>query len=265
LWKVVEDRAKEEDEEEHRLTNGTILGSVMAYVDDIFIAASEPVMTAVKEKTQETRTTSVPEEVAEDPVRFLGVSILKVVKDGKETWMITQESYVKELVGKSDREEKEKKIPITKDQALMEPDEETPSLEKIRQCQKEVGEILWLVTRSRPDLTFSTSRMDSHVTKGTASVLETAKQIRGFQKDSGSGADARRRSRRGCMRQSFHRRLFFSRGWGKSWRFSGFHQSMFDFLAIRAAANDHLINCGVEFERVDRRDDRRRGTGSHSV
>ena len=69
----------------------------------------------------------------------------------------------------------------------MEPDEETPSLEKIRQCQKEVGEILWLVTRSRPDLTFSTSRMDSHVTKGTASVLETAKQIRGFQKDSGPG------------------------------------------------------------------------------
>lgn len=104
----------EEDEEEHRLTNGTILGSVMAYVDDIFIAASEPVMTAVKEKTQETRTTSVPEEVAEDPVRFLGVNILKVFKDGKETWMITQESYVKELVGKSDREEKEKKIPITK-------------------------------------------------------------------------------------------------------------------------------------------------------
>ena len=121
LWKVVEDRAKEEDEEERRLTNGTILGSVMAYVDDIFIAASEPVMTAVKEKTQETRTTSVP-EVAEDPVRFLGVNILKVFKDGKETWMITQESYVKELVGKSDREEKEKKIPITKDQALMEPD-----------------------------------------------------------------------------------------------------------------------------------------------
>ena len=29
--------------------------------------------------------------------------------------------------------------------------------------------------------------MDSHVTKGTASVLETAKQIRGFQKDSGPG------------------------------------------------------------------------------
>ena len=180
LWKVVEDRGKEDEEEEHWLTNGTVLGLVMTYVDDIFIAAKEPVVTAVKEKIQETWATSVPEEVTEEPVRFLGMDILKVLDEGKEAWMITQESYVKDLIGKQDMEEKEKKIPITKDQALMEPDKETPSLEKIRQCQKEVGEILWLITRSRPDLMFSTSRMGSHVTKSTASVLDTASQIRGY-------------------------------------------------------------------------------------
>eukprot|EP00435_Cladocopium_sp_Y103_P075272 s90_g55.t1 len=160
----------------------------MTYVDDFFISASEEVLTAVKKKIQDTWETSVPEEVSETPVRFLGMDILKFEEKGKEKWMITQESYVRDLIGKNEEGEKERKTPITRDQAVMEPDEETPSLEKVRQCQKEVGEILWLVTRSRPDLMFATSRMGSHVTKGTSSVLDTAKQVRGYlQRTCGEG------------------------------------------------------------------------------
>eukprot|EP00435_Cladocopium_sp_Y103_P029637 s865_g7.t1 len=180
LWKIVEEADERNEEEEHWLTNNTVLGLVMTYVDDVFISAKEDIMIAIKEKFQSTWETSTPEMVTDSPVRFLGMDILQVPNNGKNSWMITQESYVKDLIGKQENEEKEKKIPITKDQALMEPDEKTPSLEKIRQCQKEVGDILWLVTRSRPDLMFSTSRMGSHVTKGTSCILDTAKQVRGY-------------------------------------------------------------------------------------
>ena len=94
--------------------------------------------------------------------------------------MDDQSRVVRERFGVG--EEKEKRIPISRDQSYMEADKDPPTLEKIRQCQKSVGEILWLVTRSRPDLMYATSRMGSHVTKATSVVLETARQVRGYLK-----------------------------------------------------------------------------------
>ena len=113
--------------------------------------------------------------VSEVPVRFLGMDILKVKEEGTEGWMINHESYVKDLVGRQVGEEKEKMIPISRDQ-------DPTTLEKIRQCQREVGDLLWLVSRSRPDLMYATSRMGSHVTKATSAVVETAPQVAGYLK-----------------------------------------------------------------------------------
>ena len=181
LWKIVEEKKKEEEEGYWR-TNATVLGLVMTYVDDIFVVGSEDVASAVAQENQSTWTVTGPEVVSEIPVRFLGMDILKVKEEeGTEGWMINQEPYVKDLVGRKVGEEKEKRIPINRDQSYMEADKDPPTLEKIRQCQKEVGEILWLVTRSRPDLMHATSRMASHVTKASM-VLETTRQVRGYLK-----------------------------------------------------------------------------------
>ena len=49
-------------------------------------------------------------------------------------------------------------------------------------AQKEVGELLWLVTRTRPDLMYSVSRMGSMVLTAPKRVLEIGRQVRGFIK-----------------------------------------------------------------------------------
>ena len=175
LWKIVEEK-KTEEEEGYWLTNATVLGLVMTFVDDIFVVGSEDVVGAVAQEIQSTWTVTEPEVVSEVPVRFLGMDILKVKEEGTEGWMINLESYVKDLVGRQVGEEKEKRIPISRTNHTWKADKDPPTLEKIRPCQKEVGEILWLVTRSRPDLMYATSRMGPHVTKATSVVLETARQ-----------------------------------------------------------------------------------------
>eukprot|EP00435_Cladocopium_sp_Y103_P011943 s5549_g3.t1 len=138
-------------------------------------------MEAVRMKFQETWKTSDAEYVSEEPVRFLGMEVRKKRGEaGRDVWYISQEGYVKDLLGRQSSDEKPKKVPISRDQSLMELDEKTPTPEKVRQCQKEVGELLWLVTRTRPDLMYGVARMGASVTRATAKVLEAAAQMRGY-------------------------------------------------------------------------------------
>ena len=104
-------------------------------------------------------------------------------------WFVTQDSYVRDLLERHDQEKDPKKlrtrkVKITRDLTAMEEDPEPPSLKEVRQCQKEVGELLWLVTRTRPDIMFSIARMGAHVTKATAAVLESVAQTRDYLRGS---------------------------------------------------------------------------------
>ena len=177
LWKI----AVQGEEEEPTLTNGMMRGLVMSYVDDLFITGPSYVVEAVKAKFEETWATSKPEFVGEQPVRFLGMEVKKEKKAGEEAeiWYVTQESYISDLLSKEDGI-KERKIPISRDQSLMEPTATPPTAEQIKQCQKEVGEALWLVTRTRPDLMYAVSRMGSNITKSATAVLEVSKQLKGY-------------------------------------------------------------------------------------
>ena len=112
----------------------TVYGLLMTYVDDLLIAAPEPLMLAVQNKIQSTWTTSVPEPVSSTPVRFLGVEISKLcnAETKRDVWMLTQQSYTLDLVQKENENVKPKKIPLSRDQSAMEPKEESPSIEKVR-------------------------------------------------------------------------------------------------------------------------------------
>ena len=181
LWKVVkaEGEKQRELEEEFQL-----YGMVMTYVDDIFISGCQPVVEALLKEFQSIWATSKPEWVSSSPVRFLGMEVTKEVdpETQREVWLITEESYIKDLVSRQEEEVKEKKIPISRDQAAMEVDEEPPNIERVRKCQKAVGEVLWLVTRTRPDIMFSVARMGANVTRATRKVMEAASQLWGFLK-----------------------------------------------------------------------------------
>jgi hypothetical protein len=186
LWKVVQVMGEEEDELAS-LSNGRILGLVMTYVDDVFIAAEGDLVEAISAKFQETWTTSNPEEVSEKPTRFLGMEVEKIWSEERERseWFVTQSGYIKDLLerydqGKEEKEKRIRKIPISRDLAIMEEDSQPPDLKRVRQCQREVGELLWLVTRTRPDIMYTISRMGAHVTKSTVKVLEAAEQTRDY-------------------------------------------------------------------------------------
>ena len=186
LWKVVQVMGEEEDELAS-LSNGRILGLVMTYVDDVFIAAEGDLVEAITAKFQETWTTSNPEEVSEKPTRFLGMEVEKIWSEERERseWFVTQSGYIKDLLerydqGKEEKEKRIRKIPISRDLAIMEEDSQPPDLKRVRQCQREVGEQLWLVTRTRPDIMYTISRMGAHVTKSTVKVLEAAEQTRDY-------------------------------------------------------------------------------------
>ena len=47
-------------------------------------------------------------------------------------------------------------------------------------AQKAAGEVLWLTTKTRPDLMFVTSRMSSAVTKEPRRTVELGKQVRKY-------------------------------------------------------------------------------------
>ena len=98
----------------------------------------------------------------------------------RDVWMLTQQSYTLDMVQKEDEKVKLKKIPLSRDQAAMEPKEESPSIEKVRLAQKVVGEALWQTTRARPDLMYVVSRMGSAVTRAPEAVIQASNQLKGY-------------------------------------------------------------------------------------
>ena len=181
LWRVLEKREMEEEEEGGIVAQTR--GLVMTYVDDIFITSTPSISKAITDKLQATWTTSQP-EIADpedgecSPIRFLGMEVRCTKEDGKNTWFITQENYLKNMLSKIDCTKK--KVPITKDQSVMLPDDGPPKLEDVRFCQKVVGELLWALSRTRPDLMYCLSRMGSSVTRSTRAVMEAALQAQGY-------------------------------------------------------------------------------------
>ena len=177
LWKVV---AKEGDIRERP----AVMGLVMTYVDDMFIVGGEEVVRSVTDTLRKCWKTSDPEEVnRERPVRFLGMEVYTEENEetGYEDWIVCQSAYVQDMLSKTNP--REKKIPITRDQAteLLIPEEE-PGISEVREAQKVVGELLWTLTRTRPDLMFSMSRLCSQVLRAPRKVIEVANQVKGYLK-----------------------------------------------------------------------------------
>ena len=173
LWKLVEKGSNPTSLDE-------IYGLLMTYVDDILVVGSLDVVESVISKLRQTWSTSNPEWVSEKPVRFLGMEVGKTFEDDKEryVWWLNQESYIKDLIGRNEKV-KPRQVPITKD--LVDPmPEEKVTPEEVKEAQKAVGELLWLVTRSRPDLAYSVSKMGSMVTKAPRAVLKIYQQVVGF-------------------------------------------------------------------------------------
>ena len=176
LWKILDESVMKDEEAE-------MSGLLMTYVDDLFVVGRTSLVSATLNSIRSTWRTSSPEWVSEKAIKFLGMDVKKGKnEEGEMEWMITQESYLKDLLSKGGSEEiKRRKIPITRDQtAMLAGRNEKPTAEDIKLSQKLVGELLWVVTRSRPDVMYSVSKMGSNITKNPKGVIETACQTKGY-------------------------------------------------------------------------------------
>ena len=154
LWKIVEKEVGLDDGQT------PLRGLLLTYVDDIFIVAEDDVREATLEKIMQTWSTSPPDKVGAKPITFLGMNISKVMDQstGKDVWYVNQDSYIKDLLEKTD--DTCRQVPISREQAFMEPESaELVTPEKVKQAQQHVGELLWLVTHRRPDLMFAVCSM----------------------------------------------------------------------------------------------------------
>ena len=158
-----------------------VLGLVMTYVDDMFFVGEEVVVAQVMGEVRRLWKTSEPERVGEDPLRFLGVEVRTARNEstGSDDWIVSQMSYLEDLLAKENV--KERRIPISREQTadLLSPDGEF-GVEDVRGAQKVVGELLWLLTRTRPDLMFAMSKLCSQVLRAPKKVQEVAQQVRGY-------------------------------------------------------------------------------------
>ena len=175
LWMIRERRGEDEQ------SDSVIHGMLMTYVDDIFIVGVEAVVKEVLSSIQRTWTTSPPEEVSDTPIKFLGMEVSKCYNENlqREVWRVTQESYLKDLLEKEE-DLKVRMIPITRDQAAWSMPEAEPTVELVRLAQREVGSLLWLVTRTRPDIMFSVAKLSSLVTRDPRKSLQISNQIKGY-------------------------------------------------------------------------------------
>eukprot|EP00434_Breviolum_minutum_P025704 symbB.v1.2.022715.t1/scaffold2026.1/size92022/4 len=142
------------------------LGFLLTYVDDMLILGGDQLVKSTAEAIGRRWQCSAPEYLQEDaPMRFCGFELTKV----KQGIRLDQFGYTQELLKKYNVEGVEA-CPLAKL-----PDEETTeepfTAEDLRKAQSIVGEVLWLSTRTRPDLAFGVGLLGRLVHKKPQTVV----------------------------------------------------------------------------------------------
>ena len=171
LWKIVDESTEE------------IVGLIVTYVDDLLVLSSQEVAELWIGCIRSTWETSEPEPIGPNSTtRFLGME-LSITQDG--CWTAQQVGYTTDLLlrnlGGERREWQVREIPASRDgEDSSEEEEEVKKGEaagQIKEAQRVVGELIWLVTRCRPELMFVISKMASLTTKKPLKVQRMAKNV----------------------------------------------------------------------------------------
>ena len=162
-------------------------GIVVTYVDDILILAAQRLVRLWSKHFGKVWETTEPEWVGhEKGTRFLGMELIRGL-DG--TWSLHQGNYTLDLLrrnlGGDEKHWGGRQIPMSKEldaEDLLDgqPDENLDQAEKlarVREAQRIVGELIWLVTRCRPDIMYAVSRLASWSSRQPHKVIQAAPQI----------------------------------------------------------------------------------------
>ena len=164
----------------HRLVeelddDGGLYGLMMTYVDDLFNGGEDWVVQAVLSRLKETWKTSPPEEIGVTRTRFLGMDVRRVWNEDEKRfhWFVSQEGCIQEML--EEKEVQPRRLPVTRDQSVFDLESPEETLEEdIKKAQKAVGELLWLVARSRPDVMYAVARMSSSIARSPKGFLKSS-------------------------------------------------------------------------------------------
>ena len=152
---------------------GHLQGLVVVYVDDILAYGGEQTLEEFVHQVKAMWETSTPEKIQESSkVRFCGMEISRTSRG----YFLGQQAYTQEVLNRNGGGGLGSVLPITREMAET-PEELDITAAEVQAAQRAVGEILWLTTKTRPDLMYVTSRMSSAVTKAPKWVMELADQV----------------------------------------------------------------------------------------
>ena len=171
LWRILlgSGAGLEEDE-----VSSELHGFLLVYVDDILILALRKILEETVKAIQEVWQTSDPEFLTRGKVKYLGMELYET----EAGFFAGQEEYVKDHLNAMDVLPKAQKVPTVRD---MYPEaEETVEPHLVRKAQQVVGELLWLSTRTRPEISFSVSRCSREITRAPRWVCSLGEVVWGY-------------------------------------------------------------------------------------
>lgn len=162
VWKIVSD----DEEGPH--------GFVLTYVDDMLILGNQNHVEKVTEVIGSLWQCSPPEFLNEQQaMRFCGFELSQQGKGIR----LSQEGYTRDLLERYQIEESDNTSEVAPLPKLTDEDMEgNPTPQDLRSAQSLVGELLWLSTKTRPDLSFSVGALGRMVRKNPKRVCELGMQ-----------------------------------------------------------------------------------------
>ncbi|CAE7301798.1 RE1 [Symbiodinium sp. KB8] len=152
---------------------GELAGVLGVYVDDLLCTGPKPLIQSVFAAVQKAWRISAPQYADEgDGIVFCGLEVRHV--DG--ALRLSQTAYIQSLLERYPHVTGVSSTPYAKEPVFVD-QTEPPLLERVRLAQKLVGEVLWVSTRSRPDLCYAVSRLGQLLTKQVEYTITAAENL----------------------------------------------------------------------------------------
>ena len=159
-------------------------GIMAIYVDDVLMSAEDSTATAALEAiSKKWECSPVEKATLEKPITFCGFEIQANDREHGGGFRLHQQNYEDELTQKWGISRAAKqihiKLPMPEDEAGMTKSEDA---EAVRQAQAITGALLWLATRTRPEISVAVSAMSRLCTKDPKLTLDIGLKVMEYLK-----------------------------------------------------------------------------------
>ncbi|CAE7775417.1 RE1 [Symbiodinium sp. CCMP2592] len=163
------------------LQDGTCLGHMLVYVDDLLFLCDAHVAESIHSWIRSQWSCSDLERpTSSKALRFLGVDIYETHNEcGFCGYSLSQESYIDELARSHNLKPTQRaNTPIPKEWVKNAPDPESGFSEVVlREAQRITGELLWVSQRTRVDICYAVGLMSSWTVKSPGFVVKLGQRV----------------------------------------------------------------------------------------